>query len=78
MTQRYFEFIEDANNEVDAMRQFIGRFTDEDELHEYIFDNLLQGLSYATDEGLVDKLFIDMGAEAWTAPYRRQGPRPGR
>jgi len=78
MSQRYFEFIEDAKDEIDAMRRFIGRFTDEDDLHEYIFDHRLQGLSYVSDEGLIDKPFIDMGPEAWSAPYRRQGPRPGR
>lgn len=79
MSQRYFEFIEGAGDEVDALRQFSRRFDKDVNMHAYIIDHRLLGLSYRTDAGIVQRPFIDMPTEAWGGLFQpRRIPRPGR
>lgn len=61
----------------EAMRQFIARFRDEDELHAYILDNDLGGLTFTDGGQTVQCRFFDMPSNAWEQPYRNS-PRVAR
>jgi len=78
MSLKYFEFIVDANDDFGALQAFSRQFDKEDEMHEYIIDQNLRGLSYRTTEGVVERPFIEMPQEAWTALFRPRRPRPSR
>ena len=78
MTHPHFQFIGDANDDFGALRAFSRQFDDEIAMHEHIIDEHLQGLSYRTAEGIVERPFIAMPKEAWDTLFRPRRPRPGR
>jgi hypothetical protein len=78
MTHPHFEFVADASDDFDALQAFSRQFDNEDEMHEYILDQHLRGLSYRTTEGVVERPFIEMPKEAWDTLFRQRRPRPGR
>jgi hypothetical protein len=70
MDATHFEAI-NATSLHDAMRQFIGRLSKEDELHDYLLDNHVAGLTFVVDGIQVSRGFIDMPADCWNHPYRK-------